>query len=84
VRWLEFVAACPQIGELAAARFRADELVFLGTIRPDGTARVSPYELDLVGDDLLMGRARTDVGAGAGAPEAPAALSHRRATARPA
>jgi hypothetical protein len=55
MRWSEFVAACPEIGELAEARFRADELVFLGTIRPDGTARVSPCELDPVGDDLLMG-----------------------------
>jgi hypothetical protein len=55
MRWSKFVAACPEIGELAEARFRADELVFLGTIRPDGTARVSPCELDLVGDDLLMG-----------------------------
>ncbi len=41
MRWSEFVAASPEIAETAEARFRADELVFLGTIRPDGTARVS-------------------------------------------
>ncbi len=55
MRWSEFVAACPEIAEVAEARFRADELVFLGTIRPDGTARVSPCEVDVAEGELLMG-----------------------------
>jgi hypothetical protein len=55
MRWAAFRAACPEIAERAEARFRADELVILGTIRPDGSPRVSPCELDFVGDDLLLG-----------------------------
>ena len=55
MRWDEFVAACPEIGGLAERRFRADELVFLGTVRPDGSARVSPCELDFVGGELMLG-----------------------------
>ncbi|MGZ8618287.1 MAG: pyridoxamine 5'-phosphate oxidase family protein [Actinomycetota bacterium] len=55
MRWSEFVATCPEIAPLAEARFRADELVFLGTIRSDGTARVSPCEVDFAEGELLMG-----------------------------
>lgn len=55
MRWDEFVAACPEIGQLADRRFRDDELVFLGTVRPDGSARVSPCELDLVDGELMLG-----------------------------
>jgi hypothetical protein len=55
VRWTEFCVECPSIAEVAEARFRADELVFLGTIRPDGTARVSPCEVDFTEGHLLMG-----------------------------
>ena len=55
MRWAEFLEACPEIGQLADARFREDELVFLGTVRPDGSARVSPSELDVVDDDLMFG-----------------------------
>jgi hypothetical protein len=55
MRWSEFLAACPEIGELAERRFRADELVFLGTVRPDGSARVSPCELDFVNGELMLG-----------------------------
>jgi len=55
MRWREFVVACPEIAEVAEARFRGDELVFLGTIRPDGTARVSPCEVDVADGELLMG-----------------------------
>lgn len=47
--------ACPEIGELAEQRFRSDELVFLGTVRPDGSARVSPCELDFVDGELTFG-----------------------------
>ena len=55
MRWSEFVAACPEIGKLADRRFRADELAFLGTVRPDGSARVSPCELDFVEGELMLG-----------------------------
>ncbi len=55
MRWNEFVAACPEIAEVAETRFRADELVVLGTVRSDGTARVSPCEIDFAEGELLMG-----------------------------
>jgi Pyridoxamine 5'-phosphate oxidase len=55
MRWDEFVSACPEIGKVAEQRFRADELVFLGTVRPNGSARVSPCELDLVDGELMLG-----------------------------
>ena len=55
MRWSDFVAACPEIGELAERRLRADELVFLGTVRRDGSARVSPCELDFVDGEMMLG-----------------------------
>ena len=55
MRWGAFRDACPDIADRAEARFRADELVLLGTIRPDGSPRVSPCEVDFVGEDLLLG-----------------------------
>jgi hypothetical protein len=55
VRWDDFRSACPEIGDLAEERFRADELVLLGTIRPDGSPRISPCELDFTGGRLLLG-----------------------------
>jgi hypothetical protein len=55
MRWDEFMAACPQIGELAEERFRTDQLVLLGTIRPDASPRISPCEVDFASGRLLLG-----------------------------
>jgi hypothetical protein len=55
VRWDGFRATCPQIAELAAARFARDELVLLGTIRADGSARISPCEVDIAAERLCLG-----------------------------
>lgn len=55
MRWDAFEAACPEIGGLATARFRGDELVMLGTLRPDGSPRISPCEVDFAGGHLLLG-----------------------------
>jgi Pyridoxamine 5'-phosphate oxidase len=55
VQWQDFAAACPGIAELAEQRFRADQLVLLGTIRPDGSARISPCEVDFAADRLFLG-----------------------------
>jgi Pyridoxamine 5'-phosphate oxidase len=55
VRWDAFEHACPEIGELARNRFVKDELVMLGTIRPDGSARVSPCEVDFAAGRLILG-----------------------------
>jgi hypothetical protein len=55
VRWSQFTDACPEIALAARERFVRDELVLLGTITREGRPRISPCELDFVGDDLLMG-----------------------------
>jgi len=55
VRWPEFAAACPEIASLAEERFRADELVLVGTIRADGSPRISPCEVDFAEGELLLG-----------------------------
>ncbi|HEY7283611.1 MAG TPA: hypothetical protein VID47_18685 [Actinomycetota bacterium] len=55
MRWSEFTDACPEIAVPARERFVHDELVLLGTVTHDGWPRISPCELDFVGDDLMMG-----------------------------
>jgi hypothetical protein len=55
MRWDAFEGACPRIAELARERFARDDLVILGTIRPDGSPRVSPCEVDLAVGRLLLG-----------------------------
>jgi hypothetical protein len=55
MRWDEFAAACPDIATIAEQRLSADELVILGTIRPDGSPRVSPCEVDFASGRLLLG-----------------------------
>jgi hypothetical protein len=55
VRWDEFRAACPEIATLAEERLRWDQLVILGTVRVDGSPRVSPCEVDFAADRLLLG-----------------------------
>jgi pyridoxamine 5'-phosphate oxidase-like protein len=54
MRWDAFERACPEIGELARARFERDQLVMLGTIRLDGSPRVSPNECDLAEGRLFV------------------------------
>jgi len=55
MRWDAFAEACPEIARLAEERFRADELVIVGSLRPDGSPRVSPCEVDFAVGHLLLG-----------------------------
>jgi len=55
MRWDAFAAACPEIAARAHARFTADELVLLGTLRKDGSARISPCEIDFADGRLMLG-----------------------------
>ncbi|MGA8113881.1 MAG: pyridoxamine 5'-phosphate oxidase family protein [Actinocatenispora sp.] len=55
MRWQEFQAECPQLASVARERFARDQLGLLGTIRRDGSPRVSPCEIDFAGPDLLLG-----------------------------
>jgi Pyridoxamine 5'-phosphate oxidase len=54
MRWDDFERACPQIADLARERFARDELVMVGTIRPDGSPRISPNEVDFVAGRLFI------------------------------
>jgi Pyridoxamine 5'-phosphate oxidase len=55
MRWDEFERACPRIADLARDRFATDELVIVGTIRPDGSPRISPNEVDFAVGRLCLG-----------------------------
>ena len=55
MRWDEFADACPEIADPAAQRFRAQELCMLGTLRANGSPRISPCELDFAAGHLILG-----------------------------
>jgi hypothetical protein len=46
MRWDEFEDACPEIATMARERFLKDDLVLVGTLRADGSPRISPNEPD--------------------------------------
>ena len=55
MRWEDFLRACPEMGTLAQERFEHDQLVMLGTLRPDGSPRISPCEVDFATGELFLG-----------------------------
>jgi hypothetical protein len=55
VRWKEFRTACPEIAMMAQERFARDQLVMLGTLRTDGSARITPCEVDFAEGHLVLG-----------------------------
>jgi len=55
LRWDAFADACPEIAERAEERFRRQELCMLGTLRADGSPRISPCELDFCEGHLILG-----------------------------
>jgi len=55
MRWDEFAAACPEIAERARPRFETEQLVLVGTLRKDGSPRISPCEIDFAEGRLLLG-----------------------------
>jgi hypothetical protein len=55
VRWREFAVDCPELAELVTQRFAADQLVLLGTLRPDGSPRISAVEPDIAAGELMIG-----------------------------
>ena len=55
MRWDEFSEACPEIAALGEQRLRRHELCLLGTVRRDGSPRISPCEPDFAAGRLLMG-----------------------------
>ncbi|MBV8431410.1 MAG: pyridoxamine 5'-phosphate oxidase family protein [Solirubrobacterales bacterium] len=55
MNWSAFAEASPDLAELGRERFQRQELCMLGTLRRSGWPRISPCELDFVGDELLLG-----------------------------
>jgi hypothetical protein len=53
--WHEFEGAAPGLAELGRRRFEATHVALLGTLRKDGSPRISPVEPYLVLDHLLLG-----------------------------
>ncbi len=55
MRWGDFESAAPRLAAEARRRITRDQLLLLGTLRRDGSARISAVECDLAGGDLLIG-----------------------------
>jgi hypothetical protein len=55
VRWSSFRAACPPLADLAAGWIAERHILMLGTVRVDGSPRISAVECDVVDDDLCSG-----------------------------
>ncbi len=55
MRWAEFATACPEISGLAVERFARHALCMIGTLRADGSPRISTCELDYAADELMLG-----------------------------
>lgn len=55
MNWKSFRQAAPEIARLAEERFERDELVLVGTLRRDGSPRISPTEPYVVHGELLLG-----------------------------
>jgi Pyridoxamine 5'-phosphate oxidase len=55
MKWGGFATASPELAALGRERFERRELCMVGTIRRNGWPRISPCELDFVGDELMLG-----------------------------
>ena len=55
MQWNEFGRAAPEIAVSAEKRIRDDGFCFLGTIKRDGTPRISPVEATFAGGRLVFG-----------------------------
>ena len=55
MNWGEFKRTVPEIARLGEERFEQTGLALIGTVRRDGSPRVSPVEPYLADDHLLLG-----------------------------
>ena len=55
MNWTEFSQAAPELARLFRERLEKTGLALIGTIRKDGTPRISPLEAEVFEDDLLLG-----------------------------
>lgn len=54
MRWDKFENMCPELATLARERFVMDQLVLVGSIRADGSPRISPVEPDFAAGRLFI------------------------------
>ena len=54
-RWADFAREAPDLAALGHDRFARAGIVLVGTIRKDGTPRISPVEFYVVRGDLALG-----------------------------
>ncbi len=55
MNWYEFRAAAPELAALCERRFEQAGMALLGTLRKDGSPRISPIEAYIVDGELLLG-----------------------------
>ncbi len=55
VSWAEFAAAAPDLAAIGLERINRSEVVLIGSIRKDGSPRISPVETDIVDGELMAG-----------------------------
>jgi hypothetical protein len=55
VRWDEFADAAPELAALGIERFERTGVCLIGTLRADGSPRISPIEPYVVRGELLLG-----------------------------
>jgi hypothetical protein len=55
MRWGEFARECPELAALARDWIADRHIMLLGTLRRDGSPRISAVECDLIDDDLCTG-----------------------------
>jgi Pyridoxamine 5'-phosphate oxidase len=53
--WRDMERGAPQIARLGAARLNAPPVAMLGTLRRDGSPRISPIETSIINGRLLVG-----------------------------
>ena len=53
--WEEFARSAPELAKLGEDRLRTPGVALLGTLRRDGSPRISPCEVFVVDGDLMLG-----------------------------
>jgi hypothetical protein len=55
VTWNEFAEAAPDLAAAGLERINRSEIVLVGSLRKDGSPRISPVESDIVDGELMAG-----------------------------
>lgn len=55
MHWAEFETAAPELAQLGKTIFERDQVTLIGTIRRDGSPRISPAEPDITNGRLYFG-----------------------------